>query len=88
MACFVLIVYNYCKDCFSMCRCKFWSNFVLNQQIKYRRLDIFLDEMFSLFLIVVLRTLPLGQKESYTYNNAGNLIKKQSTAETIEYVLL
>ena len=66
----------------------FWSNFVLNQQIKYRRLDIFLDEMFSLFLIVVLRTLPLGQKESYTYDNAGNLIKKQSTAETTEYALL
>ena len=66
----------------------FWSNFVINQQIKYRRLDIFLDEMFSLFLIVVLRTLPLGQKESYTYDNVGNLIKKQSTAETIEYALL
>ncbi|MFQ7000154.1 MAG: hypothetical protein ACLRRH_02200 [Clostridium sp.] len=44
--------------------------------------------MFSFFLIVVLRTLPLGQKESYTYDNAGNLIKKQSTAETIEYALL
>ncbi|MEI3336739.1 MAG: hypothetical protein V8R02_04640 [Clostridium sp.] len=44
--------------------------------------------MFSFFLIVVLRTLPLRQKESYTYDNAGNLIKKQSTAETIEYVLL
>ena len=41
--------------------------------------------MFSLFLIVVSRTLLLGQKKSYTYDNAGNLIKKQSTAETTEY---
>ena len=44
--------------------------------------------MFSLFLIVVSRTLLLGQKKSYTYDNAGNLIKKKSTAETIEYALL